>query len=73
MKALQHISEPYYSELKAAIYALANDPRPHGCKKLKGRIGYRIRVSHYRVIYTISDTALVVVVIDLGHRKEIYR
>ena len=71
--ALEHISEPYYSELKVAIYALADAPRPPGCKKLKGRAGYRVRVGDYRVIYTIHDGNLLVEVIALGHRKDIYR
>jgi mRNA interferase RelE/StbE len=73
IKALEQINEPYYSELKAAIYALADDPRPNGYRKLKGRQGYRARVGHYRIIYTINDHMLTVEVIDLGHRKDIYR
>ncbi|HWZ21443.1 MAG TPA: type II toxin-antitoxin system RelE/ParE family toxin [Cytophagaceae bacterium] len=59
--------------LKAlSIYALAKNPRPSGCKKLKGRDGYRIRVADYRIIYDIYDSTLVVDVVDLGHRKDIY-
>ena len=73
IKALERINEPYYSELKAAIYALADTPRPQGCKKLRGRAGYRVRVGHYRIIYTIDDGHLMVEIIDLGHRKDIYR
>ena len=73
VKELEAISEPYYSGIKAAIYALAADPRPHGYKKLKGRPAYRIRVGNYRIIYEILDAALVVEVIDLGHRKDIYQ
>ncbi len=44
-KTLEKINEPYYSKLKAAILNLANSPRPAGYKKLKGRIGYRLRVA----------------------------
>jgi mRNA interferase RelE/StbE len=44
IKALRSIPEPYYSTIKFAIYELANNPRPHGYKKLKGRSGCRIRV-----------------------------
>ena len=47
-------------------------PRPQGYRKLKGRKGYRIRVGDYRVIYEIFDHILLIDVIDLGHRKEIY-
>ena len=72
IKALEDINEPYYSNVKAAIYALANNPRPKGYKKLKGRDGYRIRVADYRIIYDILDKILLVDVIDLGHRKDIY-
>ena len=55
-----------------AIYALAENPRPHGYKKLKGRNGYRIRVADYRIIYDIYDNVLLVDVINLGHRRDIY-
>lgn len=72
IKALQHINEPYYSQIKAAIYNLANNPRPQGYKKLKGRDGFRIRVADYRIIYDINDAVLIVDVITLGHRKDIY-
>jgi len=69
---LKEINEPYYSNIKRAIYNLANNPRPAGCKKLKGRDSYRIRVADYRIIYEIFDDILLVDVIDLGHRKDIY-
>jgi mRNA interferase RelE/StbE len=72
IKALASINEPYYSNIKEAIYKLQDNPRPLGCKKLKGRDGYRIRVADYRIIYEIFDNVLVVDVIDLGHRKDIY-
>lgn len=72
IKALEKINEPHYSHIKEAIYGLAINPRPSGYKKLKGRDGYRIRVADYRIIYEIFDDVLLVDVIDLGHRKEIY-
>jgi mRNA interferase RelE/StbE len=72
-KILEKINEPYFSKIKTAILNLAHNPRPSGCKKLKGRDGYRIRVSHYRIIYEILDDILLVEVIDLGHRKDIYQ
>jgi len=55
-----------------AIENLAKNPRPQGYKKLKGREGYRIRVGNYRIIYEIFDEILLIDVIDLGHRKDIY-
>jgi mRNA interferase RelE/StbE len=72
IKALSLLNEPNYSSIKKAIYNLAENPRPHGYKKLKGRNGYRIRVGEYRIVYTIHDAILTVEVLDLGHRKEIY-
>lgn len=50
IKALENVNEPCYSNIKEAIYNLAENPRPTGCKKLKGRDGYRIRVADYRII-----------------------
>ena len=55
IKALEKINEPYYSNIKEAIYSLADNPRPEGYKKLKGRDGYRIRMADYRIIYDIFD------------------
>ncbi|MDQ6471489.1 type II toxin-antitoxin system RelE/ParE family toxin [Flavobacterium sp. LHD-80] len=72
LKVLIKINEPYYSAIKKHIYDLAENPRPKGYKKLKGRPGYRIRVGDYRVIYEIFDDVLLIDVIDLGHRKDIY-
>lgn len=73
LKALEDINEPYYSNIKTAIYGLADNPRPQGYIKLKKRNAYRIRVADYRIIYEILDNLLLVDVIDLGHRKEIYK
>ncbi len=72
LKTLIKINEPHYSAIKKQIYDLVDNPRPQGCRKLKGRKGYRIRVGDYRIIYDIFDSILLIEVIDLGHRKEIY-
>lgn len=71
-KKLSKIPDPYYSSLKNSILRLAIEPRPKGCKKLIGREGYRIRVGDYRIIYEIQDAILLLDVIDLGHRRDIY-
>ncbi len=60
LKAVQDINEPYYSNIKKAIYNLADNPRPNGYKKLKGRDGYRIRAADSRIIYDIFDGILLV-------------
>ena len=72
IKELEKISEPYYSNIKQAIIDLTQNPRPHGYIKLKGRNGYRIRVGTYRVIYEIFDTELIIDIITIGHRKDVY-
>jgi len=57
-----------------AIDPLAGDPHPAGCVALKGGEGLlRIRVRVYRVIYLVEDDRLVVVVVRIGHRREVYR
>lgn len=72
IKLLEKVSNPDYSKIKKAIVSLADNPRPHGYKKLKERNGYRIRVGDYRIIYEIFDNILLVEVINLGHRKDVY-
>jgi len=61
------------ARVRAAIAALAENPRPQGCIKLTDRDGWRIRVGSYRVIYEISDGQLLVTVIRVGNRRDIYR
>lgn len=56
-----------------AIGKLQNDPRPPGSVKLTGVSYHRIRVGDYRVLYRIKDDVLIVLVVEIGHRREIYR
>jgi len=58
--------------IQAAIALLARDPRPPGAKALRGRDGLRVRVGEYRIIYTVQDDVLLVVVVTLGHRRDVY-
>ena len=55
------------------IAALADDPRPPGCAKLSGREAYRVRQGAYRIVYTIADDVLIVEVVKVGHRRDVYR
>jgi mRNA interferase RelE/StbE len=55
------------------IESLAENPRPQGALKLSGRERYRIRQDRYRILYTIEDTLLIVHVIKIGDRKDVYR
>ena len=72
IKTLEKINEPDYTAIKKSILSLVNNPRPNGYIKLKGRDGYRIRVGNYRIIYEIIEKILVVEVVALGHRKDVY-
>lgn len=55
------------------IGALADDPRPRGCEKLSALERYRLRVGDYRIVYAIEDAELVVWVVRVGHRRDVYR
>ena len=55
------------------IEALADDPRPPGCEKLTGQDRYRVRQDPYRIVYSVEDDILVVYVVKVGHRSDVYR
>jgi mRNA interferase RelE/StbE len=55
------------------IGKLAEDPRPLGSEKLSGQDKYRVRQGHYRILYAIEDQNLIVLVVKVGHRKDVYR
>ena len=55
------------------IRVLENDPRPPGCEKLSGYGQYRVRQGNYRVVYAIDDAASSVVIVKIGHRRDVYR
>lgn len=57
----------------AAIDSLSEDPRPSGIEKLSGQERYRMRQGDYRIIYEIRDDEVIVVVVKVGHRKDVYR
>ena len=71
-KQLMNLSKEEIPVIKNAIASLANNPRPQGCKKLKGEPAWRIRVGNYRIIYEIDDDQVIVIVVTVGHRKNIY-
>jgi mRNA interferase RelE/StbE len=71
---LEKLDPPIQRRLRAAMTALAENPRPPGAIMLRGeREHWRIRVGDWRIIYTIEDNRLLVIVLHLGHRREIYR
>ena len=72
-RSLSRITVQDRERISDAIRRLAEEPRPHGVKKLSGRDAWRIRVGDYRILYEIHDERLLILVIDVGHRREIYR
>lgn len=73
IKALEKIPSPDRNKVITAIQSLTSNPRPIGAKKLIGRNGWRIRIGNYRVIYEIRDHVCYILVLDIGHRKNIYK
>ena len=72
-RQLKKLPRAVQADLIALIERLTDDPRPPGCKKLRGRQNqYRIRLGDYRVIYSVEDMALVIRVLKVGHRRDIY-
>ena len=55
------------------IQALAHEPRPPGCEKLSGQERYRICQGDYRILYEIHDDGLIVMVVKIGHRRDVHR
>ena len=59
--------------ITSRIRRLSENPRPPGCQKLSGRDLFRIRQGVYRIVYSIQDEQLTVLVIKVGHRRDVYR
>jgi mRNA interferase RelE/StbE len=73
-RELRRLDVPTVKRIDAAILALADNPRPSGCVRLSGQSHlWRIRVGDYRVLYEIQDRQLIVLVVSVAHRREVYR
>jgi len=73
-RQLRKLDPPARRRIQAAVELLATEPRPAGAKKLAGGGGeWRARTGDYRIVYEIHDQVLLVLVLALGHRREIYR
>ena len=55
------------------IWRLADNPRPRGCVKLSGLEQFRVRQGRYRIVYSVDDAEMVVTVVKIGHRRDVYR
>jgi mRNA interferase RelE/StbE len=71
-KDLRPIPKPDVKRIMARIGSLADEPRPIGCEKLSGQERYRLRHGVYRIIYAIEDNRLIVTVVKIGHRSQVY-
>ncbi len=74
--AIKELNTTPKNDLKrilAKIKSLSENPRPKGCIKLSGKERYRVRQGNYRILYSIEDDILVVYVVKVGHRKNVYR
>ncbi|WP_326966181.1 type II toxin-antitoxin system RelE family toxin [Arthrobacter sp. CG_A4] len=72
LRALRQIHPQDRDRIHGGIALLGSDPRPPKALALSGRPGFRVRVGDYRIIYTIQDDILLVVVVTLGHRRDVY-
>ena len=74
VRQIKALSVEIRQDIALTIQSLANEPRPIGVKKLSGEKDiYRVRVGNYHVLYQIVNKVLVVVVVSVGHRREVYR
>ena len=73
-REMRHLDGDIVRRVDAAILALSDNPRPPGCVKLSGLADlWRIRVGDYRVVYEIRDRQLIVLIVGVAHRREVYR
>lgn len=72
-KDLRGIPQNDIAHILKRIEALADDPRPVGSEKLSGLERFRVRQGVYRIIYEIQDEELVIIVVKVGHRRDVYR
>jgi mRNA interferase RelE/StbE len=72
-KDLRGLPKQDVKRLLLRIRSLADDPRPEGCEKLSGQERYRVRQGSYRVVYAIEDSRLIVLIVKVAHRRDVYR
>ena len=72
-KELEKIPSKVLRKVVEKIKGLTLDPRPPGCEKLSGEEKFRIRQGNYRIVYTIEDKKLIVIVVKIGHRRDVYK
>ena len=72
-KDIKYIPKKDIKRIFSSIQNLANNPRPPQAKKLSGQERYRIRQGNYRILYSIEDSILVITVVKIGNRRDVYK
>lgn len=72
-REIDSLPRKVFGRVTDAILSLKASPRRRGCKKLRGRQAYRLRVGDYRILYTVDDSLRRVEVVAVGHRRDVYR
>lgn len=73
VRQIKKLDRAVQQRIVASIEKLSENPRPPGCLKLSGRGDiYRIRVADFRILYTVADERLIVLVLKVGHRRDVY-
>jgi len=73
VKEIENIPRKDRLRIIQKIQGLANNPRPQGCEKLTGENRYRIRQGVYRIVYSVTDRELHIIVVKVGHRRDVYK
>ena len=73
VKELEKINKKDIRRITSRISGLMENPRPEGCEKLSGENKLRLRQGHYRIVYSVDDSNKIVLVVKIGHRREVYR
>jgi mRNA interferase RelE/StbE len=72
-RALMALDQHHRARITGAIELLARNPYPPAARKLSNRLAYRVRVGDYRIIYSVQESTITIVVVAIGHRKDVYR
>jgi mRNA interferase RelE/StbE len=72
-RALMALDQHHRARITGAIELLARNPYPPAARKLTNRLAYRVRVGDHRIIYSVQESTITIVVVAIGHRKDVYR
>ena len=73
VKELEKLPKKDIQKIINKIQSLSSEPRPSNCEKLSGDEKYRVRQGNYRIVYSIEDDKLIIFIIKIGHRRDVYK